>query len=44
MEIIEAVPGVQEYVDLRVKAGLSAKSLEAAGWGCPIRCMLCSSG
>ena len=35
MEIIESVPGVQEYVDLRVKAGLSAKSLEAAGIGLP---------
>ncbi|WP_125560294.1 GNAT family N-acetyltransferase [Pseudoalteromonas rubra] len=35
LELIQQVPSAQEYCDMRVKAGLSPKSLEAAEIGLP---------
>ncbi|KNC65316.1 GNAT family N-acetyltransferase [Pseudoalteromonas ardens] len=35
LELIKQVPSAQEYCDMRVKAGLSPKSLEAAEIGLP---------
>jgi GNAT superfamily N-acetyltransferase len=34
-ELIEEIPGIKDYIDIRLKAGLSRKSEEAASIGLP---------